>query len=87
MAIVAGIAAGNMRWVFADGSNSVVAGTASTNDLGVVDCQHRRKNIGAVAVLTDVRCLNVGWIFANCLGAIMAADAVAGDIHVIEIGR
>ena len=87
MTIIAGVAAGDMCWVLAGRRDTVVAGTASADHLSVIDRHHRRKNIGCVAVLTDVRRLNVCRVLAGRVGAIVAADAVAGDIHVIEIRR
>ena len=69
------------------GSNAIVAGDTGSNDLRVIDEQHRCKHICRVAVLTDIRCLNVCRILANCVRAVMTADAIAGDVDVIEIRR
>ena len=87
MAIVAGVATRNMRWVLADGSDAVVAGTASSYYLRVINGQHGRKQIGRVAILADIGCLNVRWVLADCLCTVVATDAIAGDIDVIEVCR
>jgi hypothetical protein len=85
--VIAGVAAGNMCWLFADGSDTIVAGAAGSDYLRVIDGQHGRKHIRRVTVFTDVGCLNVCWIFANRIRAVMTADAIAGDIDVIEVRR
>ena len=67
--------------------SAVMAGATTAQNLGVIDGHRRRKDVGGVAVLTDVRCLHVGRILANCVGTVVATDAVTSDVHVIEIGR
>ena len=85
MAVVAGIAAGDMCRRLAGGNDAVVAGVATAEHLGVINSHHRRKYISCVAVLTDIRSLNVCRVLAGCVGTVMAAGAVSGDIHMIEI--
>lgn len=51
MAIIAIVAAGDMTLVFAGCRNTVVTGTATAKDLGVIDGRHRNKCIRGVAVL------------------------------------
>ena len=87
MTVIAGIAAGDMGWVFANRSQAVVARTARANDLGVINGHNRCKYIGRVAILADIGRINVPDILAGCLGAIVAAYAVAHDIQVVEIRR
>ena len=67
--------------------SAVMAGATTTQNLGVIDSHHGRKDVGRVAVLADVRCLHVGRVLANSIGTVVAADAIASDIHVVEIGR
>jgi len=76
-----------MRRVLACGGDTVVAGAAGADNLGVIDAHHRNKDIGRMAVFTHIRRLNVCRAFAGRIRAVVAADAVAGDVHVIEIGR
>ena len=54
MAIVASVATGDVRRVFADRRNTVVAGSACADYLGVVDGEDRCEHIGCVAVLAYV---------------------------------
>ena len=56
MAVVASIAADHVRRVFADGCDAIMAGTAITDDLCVIDGEDRCEHIGCVAVLADVAC-------------------------------
>lgn len=85
--VIAGVTARNMCRVFAGRYHSVMAGTAGTYDLGVVDTHHWRKYIGRMAVFADIRRLNVPAVLAGRLRAVMAADTVAGDIQMIEVRR
>ena len=47
----------------------------------------RCPNVGAVAVLANIRRLNVKRILAGRIGAIVTTDAVIHDIEVIEVSR
>ncbi len=87
MAVVTGIAAGNMRRRLADSNYTVVTGITGSHYLGVIHCHHGGKHVRCVTVLADIRCLNVCRILANRVRAIVTAGAVTGDIHVIEIRR
>ena len=87
MAVVAGIAADHVRRVFADGCDAVVAGTAITDDLCVIDGEDRCEHIGCVAVLADVSRLDVCRTFADSVDPVMAIDAIAADVHMIEVRR
>ena len=87
MTVVTSIAAGNVCRGLADGSDAVVAGTAGSYYLRVINGQHGRKQIGRVAIFADIGCLNVRWVLADCLCTVVATDAIAGDIDVIEVCR
>ncbi len=54
MAVVAGIAAGNMSRMLARRSNAVMTRIAGADDLSVVHRKCRYEYIGAVAIFTDV---------------------------------
>ena len=84
MAIVAIVAAGDMRRVFSSCRNTVMTGTAGTGYLCVVDSNGGRPDIGVMAVLANVRRLYVCQILACCFGSVVATEAVARNIHVIE---
>ena len=87
MTFVAIAAALNVSRVFSRCRHAVMAGTAGTEDLHVIDGVSRCPDVGRVAVFTGIRRLNVLPGFACCLDAIVAIDAVSGDVDVIEVGR
>ena len=87
MAVVAIIAAGDMRRVLACRNNAVVAGAAGSNNLGVVHRVSWNPDIGVVAVLANFCSQNVRWVFAGRFDAVVAACAIAGDANVIKIRR
>jgi len=86
MAIVTGVATGDMGRMLAGGDSAIVAGATGAEDLGVIDSLCRHPYSWTMAIFADVRGLNVCRAFAGRLYAVMAANAVAGDSHVIEIG-
>ena len=86
MAIVASNAAGDVVDVFAACCNSVMARTAGTNHLCMIDQVRGSPEIDAVAVLANDRCLNMHRVLASRVDAVMAAGAIARDIDVIEVG-
>ena len=85
MAILAGIATGNVRRVLARGDDAIMAGVAASYYLGVINSHHRREHIRGVAVFTNIRRLNMCRVFADRLSAVMAAETVTDDVYVIEI--
>lgn len=86
VAVVTSVAAGNVCQVFACRDDTVMAGSTSADDLGVIDSHHGGENIGGVAVLANIRRLDVRQVLANCIGAVVAADTVSGDVDVVEVG-
>jgi len=54
MTVITGVTARDMCRLFADSNDTVMASSASANDLGVVHCHHGCENIGCMAVLADV---------------------------------
>ena len=85
MAILAIVAARNMCGMLAGCGNAVVAGSAGSEYLAVINHEDGRKNAGCVAVLTYVRCLHMRRRFACCAGAVVACSTAACDIGVIKI--
>jgi hypothetical protein len=85
MAVVAGIAAGDMRRSLADRSDAVMAGIAGSDDLGVVDGHHGRKNIRGVAVFANIRRSNMCRVLADRFRTIVATNTVTADIYVIKV--
>jgi hypothetical protein len=85
MAVVAIVAAGNMRRVFANGRNVIVAGIAGASNLCVVNNVHRHPDVGRMAIFADICGLYVGRVLARRVGAIVTAGAIARDVHMIEI--
>jgi len=87
VAIVASVAAGDVRQILAGGCDTVMAGTARPDNLVVIDHHRWREDIGGVAVFADSCCLNVGWVLADRFRTVVTANTIAGDIDVIEIRR
>lgn len=87
MAVVAVIAAGDMRRVLACCSDAIMAGATAANDLGMVNNDDRRKHSRAMAVFANVRRLHVSRIFANRFRAVMTVHAIGRYQAVIERRR
>ncbi len=85
VAVVAGIAAGEVRRVFAGCNYAIVTGATGADDLGMVDAKHGRKYVGVVAVLANVAGLNMRKVLANGVHAVMAINAATGDIQMVKI--
>ena len=85
MAVVAIIAAGDMRRVLACRNNAVVAGAAGSNNLGVVHRISWNPDVGIMAVFANFCCQNVRRILAGRFDAVVAACTIAGDAYVIKI--
>ena len=81
LAIVAG---GNMLWMLAFGLDAVMTAVAIAQYRSMIDPQHRRPGIGAVAVFAAVRGEYVCRILAFGDYAIVAADTVSADVCMIE---
>lgn len=76
-----------MIQVFARRDNAVMAGTASADNLHVIDNVHRGEGIRIVAVLTNNGCLYVSRVLTCRGGSIVTATAVVEDIRMIEVRR
>jgi hypothetical protein len=87
MAIVTGVAAGNMCRVLAGRYRTVVTRSAGAEDLGMVDGVGRRKHVGIVTVLANVGRLYVCRTFADGIESIVAARTVVEYASVIEVRR
>ena len=77
MTVVAIDATGDVRRILAGCSDAVMTGPACAEYLRMVNCKHRRKNIGCMAVFADIAGLNVSDVLADCLNAIVTIDTVA----------
>ena len=87
MAIVAGIAACDMSWMFAGRGNAVMTRSASSDDLSMVHRTDWCPDIGGVAVFADIARLNVREILACGICTVVAVNAVVRNVRVIEIRR
>ena len=86
MAVVAVVAARDVRRVLARGGIAVVTGEAGPEDLRVVDRVSWRKCHVVVAVLAYIARIDVRGVLTRGLRAIMTIDTVARDVGVIKIG-
>ena len=67
--------------------DAVMTRTAGAQDVRVIDCEHRRKDISVVAVFTAVTGLDVCRVLAGRIHAVVAVNAISSDVQMIEIGR
>ena len=86
MAVIAGIAARNMRRMLAGCDNTVVAAVASPDNLSVVNSEGWRKDVGVVAILTNIAGENMRRTLANGIDVVMAVNTLTSDIQVVEVG-
>ena len=86
VAVIAVIAARDMRRVFAGRNCAVMTGAAGTNDLGVVDEVRRYPDVRGMAVFAHIGRLDVRQVLARSVGAVVATDAIANDACMIKIG-
>ena len=87
MAVIAIVAARDVRGVLARCDRAVVTGTACANYLCMVHPVGRGERHVVVAILADNAGLDMRRILAGGVRAVVAAEAVIHDIRVIEIGR
>ena len=73
MAVIAVVAAGDMRGMLAGCGVAIVAGHAGSEHVGVVHHVSRRPGHVVVAVLADVRRGDVRRVLAGCISAVVAA--------------
>ena len=85
VAVVAGIAAGEVCRVFAGCNYAIMTGATGADDLGMVDAKYGREYVGVMAILANVAGLNVRKVLANGVHAVMAVNAATGDIQMVKI--
>ena len=73
MTVIAIITTCDMSWMLACRCSAVVARTAGTQHLGMVDGIGRRKYVGVVTILTNVACLNVRRALADGINTVVTA--------------
>ena len=73
-----------MSRVLASRGNTIVTGTASTQDLRVIDGDRRYECSRVVAVFAHIGSRHVCGTLACCVSIIVATDAVSDDADVIE---
>jgi len=86
MAVIAGIAARNVRRMLAGRDNAVVAAVASPDNLSVVNSEDWRKDVGVVAILTNIAGENMCQVLANGIDIVMAVNTLTSDVQVVEVG-
>ena len=85
VAVVAIVAALDVRGMLANRGDAVMAGATEADDLQVIDGKCRQPGIRRVAVLADVARVDVRRWFAGSVDTVMAVDAGAGDADVLEV--
>ena len=86
MAVIASIAARNMRRVLAGRDNAVVAAVAGPDNLSVVNSEGWHEDVGIVAILTNIAGENMRRAFANGIDIVMAVNTLTSDVQVVEVG-
>ena len=86
MAIVAGIAACDMCWMFACRNDAIMTAVAGTDDLRVVNGEDRRKYVGVVAVLANITGLDVCQVLADGIDTVVAVNTLARDVQMVKSG-
>ena len=84
VAVVAVVATGDVRRVFAGCGDAVVAAAARADDLRVIDGERRQPPGRGVAVFAEVRRLNVFRVLARCVETVVAARTATVDPSVVE---
>ncbi len=85
MAVITIVAARDMRWMFASRRRAVVARTASTDDLCVVDSIGRSEHICIVTIFANVGCLYMRRSLADRFNAVVATGTIIDDTKVVEV--
>ena len=85
MAVIAVIAAGDMRWILAGCNDTIVARTASADYLGVIHCVRWNPDIGIVTIFANFCCQNMRRVLAGRFNTVVAACAITGDTNVVEV--
>lgn len=83
MAVIAGIVAGDMRWMFAGCRNTVVTANAIADDIAVVE-ESRQPGRCIVAVVALIAGGNMGWRLTRSLHTVMARNATSGHRCVVH---
>jgi hypothetical protein len=86
MAIIAGIAARDMGWVFACRNNTIMTAVAGANDLRVVNGEYWCKDVGVVAVLANITGLDVCQVLASGIDTVMTVNTLASDVQMVKVG-
>lgn len=84
MAVIAIVAAGNMRCVFPDCGAAIMATATRTEYLRMVDGERWHKRCCAVTVFTNDRGLNVIWTSASSGSAVVTANAISDNANMVK---
>ena len=85
VAVVAIIAAGDMRWVFANSYDTVMTRAASANNLSVIDSKGRNPGVRRMAIFADNAGENMVGILARRVRAVVTARTISCDVDVVEV--
>ena len=84
VAIIAGVAAGNVSIVLTRGHAAVMTAEAGPQHLGMIRTRHRCKQVGVMAGLAGIGRVDVTVVLANGLRPVVAGHAVAGHTSMIK---
>ena len=87
VAVVAIVAAGNMRRMLANRYYTVMAGAAGADDLRMVNRKCRNPGVWCMAIFADNTGKNMVGVLAGCIRTVVAARTIASDIDVVKVCR
>ena len=87
VAIVAGVATGNVAGILAGRRGAVLTAGTGAQDLEMIDAGDGAEGDRRVTVFADVGGGDMSEVFAGCLDTIVAAVAVARNAPVVETSR
>ena len=87
MTVVTLITTGDMCWMLAGGGDAIVTGSASADDLSMVNGHYRHESCGAMAVFADICCLHVNGTLAHGGKPVMTRNTVSDDADMVKNSR
>lgn len=86
MAAITLLCGDKVSTVHAGRCSAVVTAVAGTDDVGMINPDHRYPGGIAMAILTDIGGVDMAAVLTRCRGAVMAAETVDGNTPMIEVG-
>ena len=85
VAVITGVTARDMGWMFTGGDVAVMACVTRTHHLCVVHRKGGYPGVWRMTVFANLAGLNVRQVLACGISAVVATGTIASDVHVIEV--